>query len=173
MRIFLPILLLGISFSAWCQSMTSQPPFSLNLSAAADNVTAGSDVHVKIEMKDVSNHDVDCTGAPSNGLDRAYQYEVRDDRGRLVPKIVKKHPEIGETFSTWPCRLKPGETATAAGGLISRLYDMSRPGQYTIQVSRSISDNPKDGVVKSNKITITVTEPISGPAQAPLERRRL
>jgi hypothetical protein len=41
---------------------------------------------------------------------------------------------------------------------ISGLYDLSQPGQYKIQVSRAISDNPKAGVVKSNTITVTVTE---------------
>jgi hypothetical protein len=33
------------------------------------------------------------------------------------------------------------------------------PGVYTIQVSRVVSDNPADGVVKSNKIMVTVTPP--------------
>jgi hypothetical protein len=40
---------------------------------------------------------------------------------------------------------------------VSRLHDMSRPGQYVIQVSRYVSDNLKDGVLKSNIITVTVT----------------
>ena len=52
--------------------------------------------------------------------------------------------------------LKPGESADSVTG-VSPEYDMSRPGQNVIQLSRPISDNPDDGVVKSNKVTITVT----------------
>jgi hypothetical protein len=40
---------------------------------------------------------------------------------------------------------------------IGRLYDMSRPGKYHVQVSRRASENEKDGVVESNKIRVTVT----------------
>jgi hypothetical protein len=54
-------------------------------------------------------------------------------------------------------KLKPGE-AQAGTATITRLYDLSRPGNYTIQVSQPLSDNPEDGVVKSNTITVTVTE---------------
>jgi hypothetical protein len=43
------------------------------------------------------------------------------------------------------------------GDFISRLYDLSQPGDYTIQLSRAVSDDPKNGVVKSNVITVTVT----------------
>lgn len=39
---------------------------------------------------------------------------------------------------------------------LSKRYDMSRPGEYTIQAFRGISANPKDGVVESNIINVTV-----------------
>jgi hypothetical protein len=37
--------------------------------------------------------------------------------------------------------------------------DFSQPGEYVIQVSRNIGDDEKQGVVKSNIITITVVAP--------------
>jgi hypothetical protein len=43
------------------------------------------------------------------------------------------------------------------GDDISLLYDLSQPGAYTVQLSRTLSDDPKDGVVKSNAITVKVT----------------
>jgi len=52
---------------------------------------------------------------------------------------------------------RPNES-TKENIALSDLYDLSHPGQYTIQVSRAVSDKPKDGVVKSNTITVTVTE---------------
>jgi hypothetical protein len=90
-------------------------------------------------------------------LDRAYEYDVRDDGGNLVPKAVRSAPEEGNGWSGIPRAIKPGETCEARGGSIDHLYDMTRPGKYTIQVSRRISNDPKDGVVKSNIITVTVT----------------
>lgn len=41
---------------------------------------------------------------------------------------------------------------------VSDLYDMSRPGQYTIQVQRTVPKERGGGVVKSNIITVTVTQ---------------
>jgi len=52
--------------------------------------------------------------------------------------------------------LKAGTSITDEINL-NRLDDFSRPGQYTIQVSRPVSENPKDGVVKSNEIHVSVT----------------
>jgi hypothetical protein len=34
---------------------------------------------------------------------------------------------------------------------------MSHPGEYTIQLSRRVSYDPKAAVVKSNKVMVTVT----------------
>jgi hypothetical protein len=53
------------------------------------------------------------------------------------------------------CNLKPGETITN-DSRISWLFDMSRPGKYVIQVSRTIPEDDKSSVVKSNSITVTV-----------------
>ncbi|MGC2547777.1 MAG: hypothetical protein WA426_18170, partial [Silvibacterium sp.] len=66
------------------------------------------------------------------------------------------HPHVGPTSSIWPCLLKPGETGSNAGGLISAIYDFSRPGEYTIQVERHTAFDSKSPLVKSNTITITV-----------------
>jgi len=45
-----------------------------------------------------------------------------------------------------------------SGDHISGLYDLSRPDEYTIQLLRAISDDPKRGFVKSNTIIVTVTK---------------
>jgi hypothetical protein len=54
---------------------------------------------------------------------------------------------------TTPCI--PGESAGSSVTL-TKLYDLGRPGVYTIQIWQPVSDNPTDGVVKSNIITVTV-----------------
>ncbi len=119
-------------------------------------VEAGLPVDLHIVMTNTSGQDVDCTGEPSNGLDRNFRYDVTDAAGGTVPKIARKHPEIGETSSIWPCVLKPGQSANAAGGRISNVYDLSRPGEYSIQVSSFVARDPRSDVVRSNVITVTV-----------------
>jgi len=139
-------------------AQSSQPPFSISITAEKPEIKAGSDVYIKIQMTNTANHAVDCTRAPSNGSDRAYQYEVREIGGAPPSKVARPHPEIGETFHSWPCVLNPGESTTMDDSLISKLYDLSRPGKYSIRASRFISgDRKENGVVKSNTITITVT----------------
>jgi hypothetical protein len=42
---------------------------------------------------------------------------------------------------------------------------MSRPGKYTVQVSRAVPKELGGGTVKSNTLTITVVEPTPEPAK--------
>lgn len=53
-------------------------------------VKSGSDVWIKVQMTNTSWHDIDCTMAPSNGLDRNFQLDVRDNNGNLIKKIARK-----------------------------------------------------------------------------------
>lgn len=147
------------ALSTAASPQTTQPPFSLNISADKFTFKAGSDVYINIQMTNTSNHNVDCTMNPtSHAVDRAYQYEVHDINGHLIKEKLREHPEIGGTFQIWPCTLKPGQTTHDRDNLISRIYDLSRPGTYVIQVSRFIAgDDKSKGTVKSNKFAITVT----------------
>jgi len=169
----LAFLMLGVASIAYSQ--TSQQPFTITISAEKNQVKSGDEVGIDIVMTNTSNHDIDCASYGSNALDRNYRYEVFDEQGP-VPKIKRKYPEIGETGSLSPCTIKPGGSAHADGGLISILYDFSRPGKYTIQVSRPVwGDDQRPGTagtvqnnqadVKSNIITITVVGPEVSPAE--------
>jgi hypothetical protein len=160
-------MMLGVAGIAYTQ--TAQQPFTITVSTNKPEVKSGDPVYIDVIMTNTSDHDVDCTIYSSNALDRNYRYEVFDKQGP-VPKIKRKYPEIGETFSSWPCIIKPGETSRPSGGLISILYDFHRPGKYTIQVSRPVlGDDQRPGTamtvhnnnpeIKSNIITITVVGP--------------
>jgi len=52
--------------------------------------------------------------------------------------------------------LQPGESVSYFAP-ISEWYDLSGPGKYTIQVLQHVSSDPSSAVVKSNKITVTIT----------------
>ncbi len=58
------------------------------------------------------------------------------------------------TYSGGPRSVKPRETLADVIQL-DKLYDLSKPDKYAIQVER-IDDDTK-AIVKSNKLTVTVT----------------
>lgn len=146
------------------------PRFALSIAAYSNGrfsetnipfiVKAGEDVGVNITKTVTSKHEVDCSIAWSNlsGLDEKYQYDVRDSSGNPVGKHTTTQPlPYMSGLSSGVC--KPGEAPGNSGNnTITRLYDLSRPGKYTIQVSQPTSNNPADGAVKSNTITVTVTQ---------------
>lgn len=116
-------------------------------------MTAGEAIWVKVTLTNTSDHSVNGSSVRSGGVDVSYSYDVREISGQPVAKTkrnVGKHVQSVLTRS-----LKPGESAEQES-LVSRLYDMSLPGEYQIQLARSVSDDPKDGLVKSNKITVVV-----------------
>lgn len=53
------------------------------------------------------------------------------------------------------CSLDPG-MSQASVATITKLYDMSRPGIYTVQVSQPASGSAAEGLVKSKAVKIKV-----------------
>lgn len=125
-------------------------------------VKAGSKLFVKVELTNTSKNDlVIGDGYDARfGADTYYNhYEVRDGNGNLVPQQPISHPELGRTSHGWPRRtVKPRQTMSVNDDLVTRLYDLSKPGKYTIQDLRAVSDKTNEGRVKSNAITLLVTE---------------
>ncbi len=142
---------------AFAGNQAAKAPFTIELSTDQPAVKAGSEVSIKVHLTNTSKRVLDCSGTISNltGVDPNYVFEVRDEGNSAVPLRVYEHPELatGQPVSR---SLKPGESFTDEQE-VSRLIDMSRPGKYSIQVARRISDDKKDGVIKSNAITVTVT----------------
>lgn len=112
---------------------------------------------VTVHFKNTSNQELNHNANISNltEVDPNYIFEVRDHSGALVPRKVYEHPELANGHVVF-LTLKPGESVTDTEP-ISRLLDLRRPGKYVIQVSRRVNANDeKDGVVKSNKLIVTV-----------------
>jgi len=136
-------------------SQAAPSPFSITIRAEPNTVKAGADVWLKIKLTNTSNHDVDCSSADVNGVDMRYQYDVRSCSGSTIQRVARSHPELA-SGSIRLCTLKPGESTIDKDGRIGQLFSLTQPGTYVIQVLCGTSDNEKDGVVKSNKITVTV-----------------
>nr|MDQ3821593.1 hypothetical protein [Acidobacteriota bacterium] len=128
----------------------------------------GSDVWIKVSLTNTSDQDVyEGVGyADGIGLDSTFRFEVRDEHGKVIPTYPP--PKTGYTGRPLNRTISPRQTLTQEQ-VVSALYDMRKPGKYTIRVSRRASDNPKDGEIKSNIITVTVIPkdkvPVSKPAK--------
>lgn len=159
--LLLSLLLVAISVNP-CQSEAAKPPkvpFVISISPEKQAVKPGSMVSIKIRLTSTSNHELSASSSYYDGVDVSYQQEVRNSEGNLAERHqAAQSQQIASLHGHSRLRtLKPGESAESVS-VISPQYDVSQPGQYVIQLSRAISDNPKDGVVKSNKIVVTVTQ---------------
>jgi hypothetical protein len=150
---------------ALCQQ-ANNPPFKIAITAESPTVVAGAEVSIKVSLTNTSGHDVrEGVRYILGGVNTSYQFKVRDEHGRLVPKRTYPHPELGFPGSVNFRTISPGETITEDQE-VSALYDMRKPGKYTIQVSRRVSDNPKDDI-ESNTVTVIVTPKDTVPARKP------
>lgn len=169
MRTRLVFLLCGICL-AWDQvsAQTAKPPFTVTISAEVPaektgpdtySLKAGSEVYIHVHLVNISNHNLspgDDADSRTN-IDFYHQYDIRDSAGHLVQKKKFTHPDIGSTGHGWAARiLKPGGSTDVLTDRITGLYELTRPGTYTIQLSRAVTGNFKDGAVRSNKITVTL-----------------
>ena len=142
-------------------AQTAKDPFSITISADKPTVVAGSRVYIRIKLTNMSDHVVDCSSAMVGAFDRRYLYDVLDENGKSMIK-TDIDPERYQF-----CNLDPGESTGNGERSISWLYDFTKPGTYTVQLSRFIGNDEKQGAVKSNTITITVIPADNQPPAQP------
>jgi hypothetical protein len=90
-----------------------------------------------------------------------YTVDVRDDAGDVPPTAKwrqKTNCEGAEVSGRRIVRdLKPNESYSDPL-ILKQWYEMNRPGMYEVQIGRKIPDQLGKGWVKSNMISVTVTE---------------
>lgn len=155
---FALLLLTTSAVFAQVHSRGTKQPFTICISMDNPVVTVGSDVDMRVELTNTSKWDLSAGGILNRdtGIDSQFRFEVHDEQGKLVPIKAYPHPELAGGNAVVRT-LKPNERFVETQGM-GRLYDLTKPGKYTIQVWRQISNNPKNGAIKSNIITITVTD---------------
>lgn len=161
MKTVLSLVLLAIPFGA-VPSRSEQQPFSLTISAEHDSVKRGSEVFVQIKVTNTSNQQISLAKAPGNlpQAESEYSIDVRDSGGREAPltdygrKIKEK--KIIVSMSRDSLHIEPGESQND-GVIVTKLYDLSRPGKYSVRVAREIPPRWGGGIVQSNTINITIT----------------
>jgi len=69
------------------------------------------------------------------GFDVAYDFDVRDNNGKSLPS--EKTQRTADAKALGNRTLKPAGKLRKESDLLSEAYDMSQPGEYLIQCSRS------------------------------------
>jgi hypothetical protein len=121
-------------------------------------------VKINVTTKNVSAEEVQLL-TDTRGTEVVYKINVKDESGNVPPdgkfkrdlKGLENPADLSRDtpthFGIYFLTLKPGETVTDPLD-ISRMYDMTRPGKYTIQLERR--EEVRYTIVKSNVITVTV-----------------
>jgi|SRR5882762_1666120 len=133
-------------------------PLSLSIAAVEQTGRLGSEVRLRTKLTNISNHvltffdtDPDCD----------YLAEVRDENGNLARptdhKLLLKCNNGLADGRKILVTLKPQESRDDEI-LLNRLYQLTRPGNYSVQVSRAIPKELGGGATKSNTITIKIIQ---------------
>lgn len=148
-----------------------KPEFAIAISAPRTTVKSRSDVVVSIEVTNISGSATKLVGARSAVLE--YAIDVRDSDGKPAPLTRRGAATVNHRFAAGDRAgrrfIGPGgvtDSMVPPGGVVkeeltvSDFFDLSRPGTYTIQVQRPDfrSQPPGDRMLKSNVITLAVTE---------------
>jgi hypothetical protein len=130
--------------------------FQIEISAPSDEVQLGADARIVITLSNLAEHQILFAHRPGmNHPEFSYTFHVRNAAGRVVEETAyaresRMHPETeGRTVDY----VQPGQSVTLTAHL-ARLVNLSRPGRYTVQVSRR--DPASQAVVESNEITLNV-----------------
>jgi hypothetical protein len=140
------------------QGQSPKPSLSLTIRARNSSTKAGSAVWVEVTARNESDHVIraDTTAADDPG-GWIFRADIQGEQGSNPPKTdfyenINSYSVSGSMFRL--IKLKPGEARTDSVN-VSKLYDLSRLGQYTIQLRRRDLEGKR--YVKSNEITVTVT----------------
>jgi hypothetical protein len=152
--------------------VTSRPVWHPNDLRVVDTVKAGSPVTLLVTLTNKSDKDIRVmlSGAGAEGT---YKVEVRDEKGNLAPdtrlgilwnghvdpkdfeRLGLTESEILHGGSIVYYLLRAGESITQSL-VATALYQMNKPGKYTIRIRKDKSQDD-EVFVQSNTITVTVT----------------
>jgi hypothetical protein len=170
LRFLWPAVAFPIVLALCSQSPANQPagaPFSIAIRLTKDVVKAGAEVRLDIVLTDVAEEKIviaEC-GEPN------YQIEIYNSEGKPLPRLNDCVPKKDPNHPVWTT-LCPGDVTTASTRLLclpqsqtlkvlkpqetmkeemllNTLYDLSRPGSYSIQVH--LSNDPKTVVAVPGK----------------------
>jgi hypothetical protein len=180
---FMRLFILSFVFGLFASGAIAygQPTFSLTITTPHDVVQAGSEVLVTITLKNISDHDIYGAFAVTHSAvgESFHGIEIKSEKGVRAPLTRYGHLAKGETPPADKTAQSQNQKAPQAGGsdespftgsvvsvtippggisrdaiVANKLYDLSQPGKYSIQVNKW--DVKSKTMVTSNIITVTV-----------------
>jgi len=156
----------GQAGPAGARAQAPTPDYSLTIRAIPAEAKAGTAINLSIAWKNLSDRSFRVAQEYKNPkrVDEAYRTYVRDEKGNLAPETAwgreirtgkSEGPPTLQTGAAYRYDLEPGEVFTQSI-LLNRLYDLSQPGKYTVQVEHL--DPQTKLAVKSNVIELSVTK---------------
>lgn len=151
-------LILALSASSLAQD---QPQgLSVSISATADRVKSGSPLVIKVRLKNISSHEIwMAAGSEATKLDVLYA-SAAGQKARQAQKREEVSPPTPDGVVFVRAESGSGKLVTMASGetwaheiVVTQLFDLSKPGVYTIQAKRGADE----GLSRSNIVQVTVT----------------
>jgi uncharacterized protein YecT (DUF1311 family) len=141
------------------------PPFSLKLDVSNGNAMARTILPMEVDLTNTTTKEIAIEICNGMSVECDFEIVVRDSRGNSLPAAYNGAAQV---FSTGLMGIHPGETKKFYSEL-TKLFDLSRPGTYTVQVRISgsnmyIDAHTSQAVAESNMVTITVVHPCKVPA---------
>ena len=140
----------------------SSKPFTIAISTPQTTIKVGDGILIHVVLTNVSDHGISIPPATLNAT-CDYIIQVQGEKG-----LISSKPDCSGSHITGIRQLKPGESVEGKITLseifhydskvddMVKTFDFTSPGEYVVQLSRHISDDPDKEIVKSNKITIIV-----------------
>jgi hypothetical protein len=133
---------------------------AMTISTDHETVVSGSKVIVTVHLTNVSDHRI--------GIDNHFRVEIRNSQGQLAPytedhgKRLRREPPynqpiLGGGFRNIAYWVEKGQTV-AEEIEVTKQYDLTIPGKYTIRVFGLDRDGGAVEVQSTNAITLTVGE---------------
>jgi hypothetical protein len=145
----------------------SKPPFSVTLNAPDKDLKSGAELHLLVTIKNTSDHDIPFITNGGPPADDGYRYKVevvKADAHEAPPSALVIEMRSGKKLvvthgNNIGRKLKPGDSLLDQID-VTKLYDLSQPGIYTISVTRPLEpyQGLGKGAVRSNTIAVTVVK---------------
>lgn len=141
------------------------PLFSLTMAPPSAPLKSGAELRLLVTVTNTSDRTIGFIRSLGQIPDEWFRYKIRvhNEAGQSAPVSAyvrelknKQTLDFQSSYARW---LKPGESFVD-NVEITKCYDLSLPGTYTISVAREFppAQNLGTGYIKSNTITVTVTK---------------
>jgi len=152
------LIMIVFSFLEKNLPQSADPPLSLSITAVEQTIPIGSEAKVRTTLTNITSHPV--TFSDTNP-DCDYLADMRDDKGDFVlvtdyKRQLKCYGGLSDARNIL-VTLKPHESRNDEI-LLTRLFVLNHAGRYSVFVKRKLPKVLDGGTVKSNTITITVTD---------------